>query len=259
MKILFGPAGSAGLGNLEGIKKAKSLSLGAFEVEFTYGVKMANPLAKQCGKLAKDLNIKLSVHAPYYINLASEEKKKITASKKRILMSCERAHYLGARYVVFHAAYYQKDSPEQCYKKVAEETKDMNTAIKKNKWNVKLTPETTGKASQFGTVDELMKLKKETGCYLCIDFAHLYARNLGKIDYDEIFKKIKSLNHIHSHFSGITYTQKGERSHKPQDKAHFLPLAKAIKKAKPKSMTIINESPFVFRDAVKMKKWFSRI
>ena len=255
--IFFGNAGTGGLGYEAGLPRCKELKLDAMEYPFTYGIRMSNSTAKKAGALAKQLNIKMSVHAPYYVNLASIEKAKITASKKRILMSCERAHHMGAKYVVFHPAYYQKYSPEECFKIVAEQIKDMNAKIKKNKWNVRLAPETTGKASQFGNIDELLKLKKQTGCHLCVDFAHLYARNLGKIDYNEIFKKLKSLNHIHSHFSGITYGQKGERSHKLQDKKHFFPLAKAIKKAKPKSITIINESPDVFGDAVKMKKWFN--
>ena len=259
MKIYFGHAGSGGLGNLEGIKKTKELKLEAMECAFTYGVKMSNALAKQCGELAKKLDIKMSVHAPYYINLASKEKAKITASKKRILMSCERAHHIGAKYVVFHAAYYQKYSPEECFKIVAEQIKDMNKAIKKNKWNVKLAPEVTGKPSQFGDLNELLKLKRQTGCHLCVDFAHLYARNLGKIDYNEVFKKLKSLSHIHAHISGLTYGPKGERSHKLLDKKMFMPLAKAIKKNKPKSITLINESPDVFGDAVKMKKWFNKL
>ena len=259
MRVLFGPAGSSGLGSVEGIKQCKDLKLEAMEVEFTHGVKMSNALAKQSGLLAKDLNISLSVHAPYFINLTSEEKEKIIASKKRILMSCERAHHLGAKYIVFHAAYYQKNSPEECYKRVAEEVKTMNSVIKKNGWNVLLAPETTGKASQFGTVEELLKLKKETGCHLCVDFAHLYARNLGNIDYNEVFAKLKHLNHIQAHFSGIEYTQKGERNHILLSRNFFLPLAKAIKKAKPDSITIINESPDVFGDAVKMQNWFDEV
>ena len=256
MIVRFGQAGSSGLGNFEGIKHSKELELAAMECAFTYGVKMSNSLARQCGKLAKELDIKLSVHAPYYINLTSKEKAKITASKKRILMSCERAHHLGAKYVVFHAAYYQKQSQEECYEKVAEQIKEMNAVIKKSKWNLKLAPETTGKASQFGDLNELLKLKKETGCHLCVDFAHIYSRNLGKIDYNEVFKKLKSLNHIHSHFSGIEYGQKGERHHKPIEKKFFAPLAKAIKRHKPKSITIITESPNPYGDAVKIKKWF---
>ena len=86
-RILFGPAGSAGLGNLEGVKKAKELGLGAFEVEFTYGIKMSNAQAKEVGALAKKLKIRLSVHGPYYINLASKEKSKLNASKNVSLLA----------------------------------------------------------------------------------------------------------------------------------------------------------------------------
>jgi deoxyribonuclease-4 len=255
-RIIFGPAGSAGLGNEEGVRHAKELGLGAFEVEFTYGVRMSNAEAKKVGETAKKLGIKLSVHGPYWVNLSSKEKAKITASKKRILQSCERAHYLGASPVVFHSGYYQGRSEEEVYKIIKEAVVDMQKTIKKNKWKVKLAPEVTGKPSQFAGLDTLLKLKREIGCDICVDFAHLYARNQGKIDFNEVMKKIKSLPHIHCHFSGITYTAKGERAHKLLDKKFFMPLAKAIKKAKPKSMTIINESPDVFGDAVRMQEWF---
>lgn len=255
MNIRFGPAG-LGTPALEGLERCKKLGLGAAEVEFTYGVRMTNSTAQQIGEKAKQLGIKLSVHGPYYINLASKEKSKLNASKARILQSCERAHYLGASPVVFHAGFYQGRNPEDVYNMIKTAVIDLQKQIKAKKWNVKLAPETTGKPSQFAGLDELLRFKKETGCSICIDFAHLYARNQGKIDYDMIFKKIKSFQHIHAHFSGITYTPKGERSHKLLEKNFFMPLAKAIKKHKPSSMTIINESPDVFGDAVRMMRWF---
>ncbi len=104
MIIKLGPAGSTGKGTLEGIREVKRLGLQAMEVEFVRGVHMGLSLAKECGAEAKKLGIELSVHAPYYINLASEEKKKQEESKKRILDSAERGHYLGAREIVFHPA-----------------------------------------------------------------------------------------------------------------------------------------------------------
>ena len=250
--IRIGSAGSAGLGNFEGVKHAKELKLNALECEFTYGVRMSNQEAKRIGELAKKLDIMLSCHAPYYINLASLEKQKIHASKNRILQSCERAHYLGAKYVVFHAGFYQKKDKKEIYEIIKKEIIDLNEKIKEKKWNVVLAPETTGKASQFGDLDELLQLKKETKCHLCIDFAHLKARNNGKIDYDEIFKKIKHLKHIHSHFSGIEWTAKGERRHLITEAKDIKELLGYILKYKV-DITIINESPDVYGDAVKMK------
>jgi len=252
-KILLGPAGSAGLGNEEGIKRCKELGLEAMEVEFTYGVKMNNEEAKKIGELAKKLDISLSVHAPYYINLNSEEKAKIAASKKRILDSCERAHYLGAKYVVFHAAYYGKKSKDETYKIVKEAILDMQKTITKNKWNVILCPETTGKAKQFGDLDELIKLSKETGCGICIDFAHLKARYYGKIDFDEVCEKIKNIKNKTAHFSGIEYTEAGERRHIITKEAEIKELLSCLKKHEI-SIRIINESPDPFGDCVKSRK-----
>ena len=259
MKILLGPAGSPARSSIEGLSAVRELGLQAMEVEFTHGMNMSNALAKQIGEENKIQKISLSVHAPYYINLASEEKAKITASKKRILDSCERAHYMGASQVVFHAAFYGKRDKEEIYQIVKKETLDMQKTIKKNKWNVKLAPETTGKQSQFGTLDELLRLKKDTNCSFCIDFAHIFARNNGKINYKEIFIKTKSLKYLHCHFSGINYTAKGERNHvNLNGKPSFKDLAKEILKRK-LNITIICESPITWRDSLKMKKIFEKL
>lgn len=250
--IKLGIAGTSGLGYEEGLKKCVMLGLNALEVEFTYGVRMSHIEAKKIGGLAKNLGISLSVHAPFYINLASLEKDKVNASKKRILDSCERAHSLNATHVVFHAAFYQKLSKEECYKAVKRNIINLNKTIKKNKWDVVLAPETTGKASQFGTVDELLKLHRETGCSFCVDFAHLEARYNKKVDYDELFKKLR-FKHLHCHFSGIEYTAKGERKHLITPKDRIKELLKYILKYK-KDVTIINESPDTFGDCIKTKQ-----
>jgi deoxyribonuclease IV len=251
--IKVGSAGSSGLGNIEGLKHAKSLGIHAMEVEFTYGVRISNNQAKDVGKLAKELNIDLSVHAPYYINLNSSEKVKIIASKKRILDSCERGHYLGAKYIVFHPGFYQKRDSEEVYQNIKKEILDLLKTIKQKGWGVKLAPETTGKPSQFGDLDELLRLRKETGCSICVDFAHLKARNAGEIDYDNVFKKLKGLKHVHAHFSGIEWTDKGERKHKLTEPKHIKELISFIKKYKI-DVTIINESPDTFGDCVKTLK-----
>jgi endonuclease IV len=85
--IKVGPAGSDGLGNLKGVQKVAEVGLGCMEVAFTYGVRMDLKSAKALGALAKEQGIILSVHAPYYINLASDEKEKLlpfTVQKLRI-------------------------------------------------------------------------------------------------------------------------------------------------------------------------------
>lgn len=255
--IRLGPAGSPEKSSFEGVSRVKELGLDALEVEFVRGVKMSNELAKKIGELAKKLDIELSVHAPYYINLCSEEKAKREASKKRILESAERAHHLGAGHVVFHAGYYGKYSKEETYDIIKNAVVDITKIIKINKWKTQLAPETTGKASQFGSLDELLKLRKETGCSMCIDFAHILARE-GKIDYKEVFNKIKDFKHIHSHFSGINYGEKGEINHKILTEKEIEALFKEILKTRV-DITVISESPITWQDSLKMKKVMERL
>jgi deoxyribonuclease-4 len=249
--IKIGPAGSGGRGNLEGIRKAARMKLDCMEVEFVYGVRMSVEDAREAGALARAKGITLSVHAPYYINLASAEKEKIKASKQRILDSCRKAHALGARNVVFHAGFYQTKTAERTYALVKKAVIEIQATITKNKWKVQLCPETTGKPSQFGSLSELLKLMQETGCGICVDFAHLYAREQGRVDYATILKELPKK--FHAHFSGIAYGRKGERRHLNTTPKFFKPLAEALLEAR-WDVTLINESPRPYKDAAMMKR-----
>lgn len=253
--------GSAGLGSpaVEGLKLVSSLGLDAAEVEFVRGVYMNIDTAKEVGEVAKKLGISLSIHAPYYVNLASEDKQKIIDSKKRLFDSCERGFYLGANYVVFHPAYYGKLKKEDCYEIVKSGILDVQDALDENGFDkVKLCPETTGKGSQFGDIDELISLVKEIKCGLCVDFAHIYARNLGKIDYDYVCKLIKNVKHLTAHFTGIEFTSKGERRHVNTEPERARELLSYLKKYKI-DIRIINESPRSVEDALMMKKILKEI
>jgi endonuclease IV len=106
--------------------------------------------------------------------------------------------------------------------KIKKELREIVAALKSEGNKIWVRPETTGKGSQFGTLDELLKLRDEAKCHLCVDFAHIIARNNGEIDYEEVFSKLKQLKHIHSHFSGINYTAKGERNHELLTKKFFI-------------------------------------
>jgi deoxyribonuclease-4 len=248
--LLIGPAGSGGRGNLKGILEVARLGLDCMEVEFTYGVRMKPEMAEDVGALAEEQGITLSVHAPYYINLASYEDQKIEASRQRILDSCHRAHLMGACNVVFHAGFYQKRSPRETYRLIRDQIRDLQRQIRKAGWQVTLCPEVTGKPSQFGAPEELQELMQNTGCGLTVDFAHLYARQQGVIDYDALMPKLPES--LHAHFSGIAYTAKGEKKHIRMKPGYFKPLLTALVRHR-KQATIICESPAPFEDAAMMK------
>lgn len=252
-KILIGPAGTGG-SKLETFKDLKKAGLDAVEVAFVYSVWMTKEDAIKIAELNKKLGLMLSIHAPYYINLNSQEKIKVGASRTRILKCLEIGTLLGAKYIVFHPGFYQKTSKEETYKNIKEQIEKIMQEAKNKHYTPELAPETTGKPSQFGDLDELLKLKKETGCSICVDFAHLKARYNGKIDYDEVMENLSSIHeHIHCHFSGIEYTAKGERRHLITQEADIKELFNYLKKYKI-DCTIINESPDTFGDALKMKE-----
>lgn len=259
IEIRLGPAGSGGYASstLDGIQKLPELGLQTMEVQFSHGIGMGIPLAKRIGEEAKKLGIELSVHAPYYINLASKEPEKIRASKKRILDSCERMHHMGGGPVVFHPSYFGGQDKEKVFQTTKDAILNMMKSVKKDKWNCLIAPETTGKHSALGSLEETIRLVKETGCSLCVDFAHLFARQYGRIDYAEIFDKLKplKLKHLHCHFSGIAYTSRGERNHLVLDhNPDFGKLSQELLKQKwLKSITIISESPITWQDSQKMR------
>lgn len=256
--ILIGPAG-LGSPAIEGLNYLHSLGINCAEMEFTYGVNLGIEKAKEIGEEVKKLKFSLSIHAPYYINLASTEKQKILDSKKRIFHSCERGYYLNAKYVVFHPAYYGKLSKEDCYDLVKDAVLDVYTKIEEAGFGeVKLCPETTGKVSQFGDIDELVKLSKETGCGLCVDFAHIYARNLGEINYNYVCKLIKDVKYLTAHFTGIVYGPKGERYHTNTELERARELLSYLKEYKINTR-IINESPRPIEDALMMKRILGEI
>ena len=90
----------------------------------------------------------------------------------------------------------------------------------------------------------------DTGCSLTVDFAHLYARQQGQIDYDALMPRLPAK--LHAHFSGIEYTAKGEKKHIRMQPNYFRPLLAALKRHG-KEATVICETPAPFDDAVMMK------
>ncbi|MFP4424474.1 MAG: TIM barrel protein [Candidatus Woesearchaeota archaeon] len=238
----IGVAGSGGnYKNAFSFCKAHGIS--ALEVAFTHGVRMSREKAREVGKLAVEYGIQLSVHAPYYVNLASIDEEKQVSSVKRVLDSCDRAYYLGARCVVFHPGFYQKRNPDDVYPLIKRRIKELMESVPEG---VVLCPETTGKVSQFGTLEELLRLQEETGCGICVDFAHMLAR-YGSVDYKKILEQLSEP--IHAHFSGIQYGDKGEIRHIPTDREEARRLLRLCKN---KDITIINEGPDPFGEAAMM-------
>ncbi|MBU5557475.1 MAG: TIM barrel protein [Candidatus Aenigmarchaeota archaeon] len=263
--IRLGPAGipisAKGGSSVEGVKRCAELGLNAMELEFVRGVKMSIDAAKEVGAVAKQLDVALSVHAPYFINLTSAEKAKASASERMIIDTLSRASAMDATVIAVHAGWYGKMKSEEA----TECMKEKFLKLAKFSDHVKIGIETTGRMSQWGTVDEILQVCKAVPqCVPVIDWAHLYARAGGQIDYPAVLDKVKRFRHLHCHFEGIKFSSKApgtgnEISHTPiNHHPPFEPLAKEILKRKI-DVTIIAEGPTLEADALKMKRIFERL
>jgi len=255
-KIRTGPAGSDGLGYIKALRKAARMGLGCLEVAFTYGVRMKPEEAEAVGALAREKGIALSVHAPYYVNLAADDPAKLAASRERILSACRMADLMSARNVVFHAGFYQGRPAGITFTRIAKAIEALQAVVQQNRWAVALCPETTGKPAQFGSLDECLSLARETGCGFTVDFAHLLARSAGNLDYGEVLDRLPQ--RFHAHFAGIDYGPKGERRHLKTTPKYFLPLAEALLSRNVEA-TLINESPRPYQDAAMMKRVLEKL
>jgi len=271
--IFLGPAGiplgSPDKSTLGALRYLARLGLNAMEVQFVRGVGMSREMAEEVGKEARRMGIRLSVHCPYFINLCSPEPKKVEASERRILESVDRASRMGAEVATFHPGFYGKLEPREALERVKEACLRMRGEMERRGWGeVKLGLETMGKQKSFGTLEEVVEVCREVeGCVPVVDWAHLYARAAGRLDYGKVFEALKGLGlkHLHTHFTGVQFTVVGEgrgneKEHRDlsSDSPPFEPLAREILRRRVE-ITIISESPVLERDSLKMKEVFRRL
>jgi len=248
MAIKFGPSGFGGVKEaISNLEEYHKLGLSACEIAFTYGPYIKSEEdARAIGKAAERLGIKLSIHAPYWINLNSSESEKIEKSKERILACCKVGTWLGAYIVVFHPGYYSDDK-EETFQNIKKAILEVMEESKKKGYTPKLAPETMGKVNVFGSVEEIARLVDETGCEMCIDFAHILARD-KEYHFDEVLKMFEKKDVLHIHFSGIEYGELGEKKHKKTTEDELRALIEHL--PRDKEFVIVNESPDPVEDSV---------
>jgi len=225
-KLLIGNAGipfnAKKLGTVEGIKAVRNLNLEAMELEFVHSVNISEEGSVKVKAAAEESEVVLTCHGQYYINMNAIEEKKLEASKERLYRAAHIANLCGARSVVFHPGFYMKMDKEECYKNVRKAIREVVERLKQSGNKIIISPETTGKHSQFGTLKEVIRLSQELDQVgLCLDYAHLRARE--NVNSAEQFRKVlemvekelgkDALSTIHIQFSGAKFTEKGEVSH----------------------------------------------
>ncbi|MDF2543038.1 MAG: Xylose isomerase protein barrel [Herbinix sp.] len=270
-KLLFGISGlpiSSGLKTINyasGIQYIKSIGLDAMELLFVRNVNVTDKNRDKILEAKVENNIYLSAHGSHYINLNADEQKKQDLSIERIIKAMEGLLAVKGRSLVFHPGFYLKDSKEETYNTIKENL--MKLPYK----GVDYRLETTGKRTQFGTLEEIVSLCKEIKyCKLCIDFSHIHARGNGTLKGYRDFVKILEyvckelgrpvLDDLHIHMGGISYNETGERNHLPllESDFNYVECLKAIKDFDVKGCIIL-EGPLVEKDAILLKNTYSKL
>lgn len=245
------------------------MNLDGIEVEFVQGVRMSDK-SKELVKNASK-NRLFTAHGPFFINLNAREPEKVEASIQRIIDTATVANEFGGYSITYHAAFYLNNDKEIVYKRVVEQTSKIIEILEKSNNKIWIRPETTGKGTQWGDVDEIIRLSKEFAQVLpCIDFSHVHARSGGGFntyeDFCNILEKIGTelgdiaLNNFHAHLAGIAYTAKGERNHLPLEESdmNYKDLLKALKKFNVKG-ALVCESPNIEDDCKLIKEYYNTL
>jgi len=274
-ELLFGTGGvpvSAKLRSTEaGIERIAELGLGCMEIEFVQGVRMSPKVAVSVGELAARKKVVLTAHGPYFINLNAVEPEKVHMSKERILQTARIAALFGAKSITFHAAFYLKSTPAETYAVVKRHLEEIVNILKNEGNKVTISPEVTGKPSQFGTLEEIFQLSSEIeGVAPCIDFSHWHARTGKANSYqeflnilDQIERKLgrRALDNMHIHLSGIAYGKKGEIKHLmlSDSDLQYAELLKALKERKAKGVIISESVPYLENDALLLQQTYQEL
>lgn len=252
-------------------KILKSYGLDGIELEFVRGVRMSEASQNTVREATANKDFVITAHGPFYVNLNSKEVEKIDASVERILETARMAHSVGAYSITYHAAFYMGHTPDVVFEQVKKQTQRIIDVVEKEGLDIWIRPETTGKGTQWGDLDEIINLSKEFKQVLpCVDFSHLHARCGGGLnsydDFSMMLEKIgnelgqNALDNFHMHLAGIEYSQKGEKKHLifEESDMNYKDLLKALKAFNVKG-ALVCESPNIEDDCKLLKDYYLSI
>ena len=280
--IKFGPSGNCESFYAEGYTHTeqsaefvKNRGLDCFEYSFGRGVRMSEDKAISIGEAFQNAGVEISVHAPYFINLANPDDEMAAKSYGYVLDSAKMCKLMGGKRIVFHPAAQGKATRFEAVEKTKERLQILAEYITLNNLDDMIfCPETMGKLAQIGTVEEVAQFCKIAPFYTpCVDFGHINAREQGSLkttaDYLERLTYLISelgferMKHFHVHFSKIMYSAKGEVKHLTfADEIYgpeFTPLAVALKELGLEPYIVSESDGLQAEEAAEMKRIYQSI
>jgi len=260
------PGGSVGA-----VKQISTLGLSALELGWVQSVRVSPETCGQIKATAAELDVAISVHAPYFINLNADVEE-WPKSRKRLMDAAYYGWLAGATDIIFHPGSYFGQDPSQVLKVVISRLQDCVEELNAKQIDVTLRPETMGKSAMLGSLEDTLRMSMEVDRVApCIDFAHLHARpgdgSLNSMKEWEVvingyahYLGNKSLSNLHIHLSGIDYGPKGEKNHLALLESDLrIRELLSILKSSGCSGRILCESPVMEDDALLMKKMWENL
>lgn len=229
----FGPAGNSESfsakhkSSLDAPSWLRDFGLDCYEYQCGKGVRVSHETAVALGQKAQEADIQLSLHAPYFINLANPDPESLVKTTGYILAACEAADWMGAQRVVIHTGALMKRTRREALDIAKKSLIAVLSACDNAGFtHITLCPETMGKINQLGNLEEVLELcTLDERLIPCVDFGHLYARSLGADEGLEATERmlermeevlgLKRAKVFHSHFSRIEFTPNGgEKCHR---------------------------------------------
>jgi deoxyribonuclease-4 len=253
-----------------GVARIEELGLGCLELEFVHQVRMGEGKARQVAEAARKAGVRLSVHAPYYINFNSAEPDKVRASQERLLRSARIGWICGAESVIFHAAFYMGMAGADVYATVKKYLAEVVRELDQEDNRIWVRPEVMGRVAQFGTIEEILSLSTEFERVLpALDVAHWHAREGRFNSYPEFATVLthiedklgrRGIENLHVHCSGIKYGKRGELRHLNLGESDFQyrDLLRALRAAGAKGL-VVCESPNLEEDALLLKQTYADV
>ncbi len=277
--VLFGPSGcgeefynEGHKGLLEVPKWIKEYGLDAYEYSFGHGYQMSSDMATKAGQLFKEYGIKLSLHAPFYINFANPDEEMYAKTIGYIYTGIKFLKAFGADRLVFHSASCGKLTREEALKLTSERFKETFGKLEEEgafDGSFLLCPETMGKTMQIGDYKEVVDLCTiNSNLVPTFDFGHINSIEQGGMKSKEDFKRVidysieklgfEKTNNSHIHFSKIQYGPKGEIRHLNYDDVVYGPefdgLAEVLVEYDLSPRVICESMSMMPHDAKLMKK-----
>ena len=202
MSAKFGPAGNSDAfsavhkSSLAAPQWIAEQGLDCYEYQCGKGVHVGEDTARRVGENARKHGISLSLHAPYFINLANPDPDSLQKTIGYITSACLVASQMGASRVVIHSGALMKRTRREALDTALRSLREViRTCDGQGFGHIALCPETMGKINQLGDLDEVLELcTLDERLVPCVDFGHLYARSLGKLEGHEAC--VRMLNRI---------------------------------------------------------------